>query len=706
MIFVDRNATPAPKELVTFHEQEMARLKPLFELPKDERAQFPPDIFRSHKLRDSVRKHLDKLFQGKCAFCERSGATIDHFRPKRRAARGGGLIDNDHYWWLASDWNNLYLCCRECNMRKGNLFPIDGPAAVPFTSGKALVAERPLLVDPCNDDPSLHLRFNADGSVVPLSVTGEVTIKVFELNNPGLVEQRREKGIFITVLCEREWTRSGSLADKSVFTHVVLGQFAPSSVHTAVARAVVNDFFEARTGPTKMTRPAHVALVSPIFPAGTKPESVKAVSTAVWLRRVEIRNFKAITSFDRTFPQLAEGKEDEGQPWLMFLGENGAGKTTILQAVALALMPDAERDAHDGPARWMSKRSGSGHVRLTFTDNSVRELSFSKGDKSFSVHGTVPQMPVLAYGATRLLPDPGKDDARTPTTVSVRNLFDPTFPLIDAERRLCDANAIPDESFAMLVTDLRQLLPAGANAPIKRTKTALNSEVKGQVIPLHDLSGGYKSVLALAMDIMVHLTESSFDMESAQGLVMIDELELHLHPRWKIRIVEQLRGLFPRVRFISCTHDPLCVHGLRSGELHIIAPDPASDDLRVEQYDVPPGTRADEILTGPWFGMQSTMDAGTMELMADHSALLQLEKRTEEQEHSLQLLYRELRVRLGTFGDTPGTRMALAQAARQAANDTCSDWFISDADANPNVHERFNVILRSRMVPDAGDGLA
>lgn len=700
MIKVDRSTVPAPEALAISHKQELSRIVALLGDPSGSISANSDILSASPKIRKIVRMSLTELFGGKCAFCERPAAAIERFRPRWRASRLDGRIDSEHYWWLASDWNNLYLCCHECNSLKRNQFPIDGPPATPLTFGEALAAEKPLLLDPCEDDPALHMRFLADGRVEPITLRGEVTVKIFALNNPGLLQTRGVVADSARHRCELEWLLK-EYDDKEEFARTVLIHFHEGSAHRAVVRSVIEHFFDAHS-----EIHASRSLPSPVSEqaAGSRPEDVNAISSAVWLHHIEIRNFKSVTHFDQGFPQPAEDKAEVGEPWLMFLGENGAGKTSILQAVALALMPDEERDKLGSPARWQSKDSDAGFVRLTFTDGSKRKLSFNEGDKSFSVEGTAPPMPVLAYGATRLLPDRTKVDERAPTSISVRNLFDPTFPLIDAERWLCNETAISDGNFDLLVADLSRLLPAGAHTPIERTKTRLNSRVRDKVIPLRELSSGYKSVLALAMDIMLHLTNSSFDMESAQGLVMIDELELHLHPRWKICIVEQLRSLFPRVRFISCTHDPLCVHGLRSGELHIIGHDPATEDLIVEQFDVPPGTRADEILTGPWFGLQSTMDAGTKELMADHSALLQLDKRTEEQERRLASLYHDLRLRLGDFGNTPDTRAALASAARHAPD--FSRDFATDAQVSQGISGLFTTILHRGGALDREDDRA
>ena len=180
-------------------------------------------------------------------------------------------------------------------------------------------------------------------------------------------------------------------------------------------------------------------------------------------------------------------------------------------------------------------------------------------------------------------------------------------------------------------------------ARIVRTKGRLKTTVDGVPSFIDELSDGYKSVCALAMDVMYHLSGSTFDMTSAHGLVMVDEVELHLHPRWKIRVVDQLRKVFPNVRFIVTTHDPLCVHGIKEGELHVVAKHPNDKRFICDQYDVPPGTRVDEVLTGPCFGLPSTIDDETQQLMSEHGAILRhpnpsasQQRRRHELEHILQ----------------------------------------------------------------------
>ena len=92
---------------------------------------------------------------------------------------------------------------------------------------------------------------------------------------------------------------------------------------------------------------------------------------------------------------------------------------------------------------------------------------------------------------------------------------------------------------------------------IKQTFTNGSSEI----LPLHSLSDGAKSILAIVADIayrMAVLNPHLFDkvIEKTDGIVLIDEIDMHLHPSWQRKIVESLTKTFPKVQFIFTTHSP------------------------------------------------------------------------------------------------------------------------------------------------------
>lgn len=199
--------------------------------------------FKSYKA-DEVRRRLEELFHGKCAYCEsfygaQAPVDIEHYRPKGAVE---GAPDHPGYWWLAMAWDNLLPSCIDCNRRrrqktpqavndvavlhktmltgKKDCFPISGTRAGTVSSD--LTVEDALLLDPTRDDAADHLLFwidegpaaglalpksTAPAAVLPaaneqaavvaahagaagLSIRGAVSIQIYGLNRLRLVQER------------------------------------------------------------------------------------------------------------------------------------------------------------------------------------------------------------------------------------------------------------------------------------------------------------------------------------------------------------------------------------------------------------------------------------------------------------------------------------------------------------------------------------
>jgi predicted ATP-binding protein involved in virulence len=162
---------------------------------------------------------------------------------------------------------------------------------------------------------------------------------------------------------------------------------------------------------------------------------------------------------------------------------------------------------------------------------------------------------------------------------------------------------------------------------------------------------------------MMGLFERWEAVEDAEAIVLVDELEAHLHPTWKIEIVNRLRRTFPRVGFIASTHDPLALKGLEQGEIAVMR----RDERRriVIETDVPSvnDLRADQILTSFLFGLHSTRGDAATQSISRYAELMSKKRRTPEEEQELV----ELRARLEetmTLHETPAQR-AVEQALSQ-----------------------------------------
>jgi predicted ATP-binding protein involved in virulence len=98
------------------------------------------------------------------------------------------------------------------------------------------------------------------------------------------------------------------------------------------------------------------------------------------------------------------------------------------------------------------------------------------------------------------------------------------------------------------------------------------ARIQGNLLPFSLLSDGQRSVLAMVADIAYRMAQLNPHLVEnvaleTPGVVLIDELDLHLHPKWQRKVVENLRRAFPKVQFFATSHSPFIIQSLRPGEL-------------------------------------------------------------------------------------------------------------------------------------------
>jgi hypothetical protein len=145
----------------------------------------------------------------------------------------------------------------------------------------------------------------------------------------------------------------------------------------------------------------------------------------------------------------------------------------------------------------------------------------------------------------------------------------------------------------------------------------------------------------MAINIIMVVIERWKEIDSAEGLVLVDELEVHLHPIWKMEIVSLLRQVFPKLMFLVTTHDPLCLRGLQPGEVTVLR---CSED-KIEAHVITESLahlRADQLLTSPLFGLLGTREPSESsklkEIAKKYDELFAKPIRTPEEEGELNLL--------------------------------------------------------------------
>lgn len=110
---------------------------------------------------------------------------------------------------------------------------------------------------------------------------------------------------------------------------------------------------------------------------------------------------------------------------------------------------------------------------------------------------------------------------------------------------------------------------------VKQQELILTMKVTHEKLPFHVLSDGVRSMFAMVMEIAFrcyllnpHLEERA--ARETSGVVLIDEIDLHLHPEWQKRVISDLRRTFPKIQFIVSTHAPLVIGSLTEGRIFSI----------------------------------------------------------------------------------------------------------------------------------------
>ncbi len=640
-------------------------------------------------LWQQARPVLSQLFHGKCAYCETSldvvKGDIDLYRPREGARGVDGVSSMLHYAWLAFEWENTLLACAFCLRAKGSRFPVASDRVpLGMMDPDSLAAEQPLLLNPCVDFPTQHMVPDLEkGMLIPFDERGAATIEVLNLNRGDLIEARRavsqDCAHHVHQLAERYRplgsaslrfpmrTQLRDLLSHDLPHRMVRLMAAYEALRRSLPEVLEDEAFlhilrpprpSSGPGAPEMTGAAPEAVAPPpidieVSKAGYEAErtrqqtySIEANSeqsksayftSAKRIERFTIRNFKAIEDLSLTFPAPDASRES----WLMLLGENGCGKSSILQALALTLMGEEHANNLGLDARRFVRRHPDvrgGEVIVDLSGVGQIRMEFSLESERFRVDPPDPKVLLLGYGATRLLPKAVGRESSTRTAIRILNLFDPTAPLADTEAWLLDHHRVSDAQLEQFSEDLSRLLMLPGDMRLCRDTNQIEVEYDGVRKVLRDMSDGFQSIIALSGDISIGVQDWWGGLREAEGVVLLDEIEVHLHPTWKISIVERLRQTCPLLGFVVTTHDPLCLKGLRADEIVVMRRTP-EDQLEMVT-DIPriDHLRSDQLLSSFLFNLESTRGSGTAIAIARYAALVGKAQRGPAEEAELQQL--------------------------------------------------------------------
>jgi predicted ATP-binding protein involved in virulence len=157
------------------------------------------------------------------------------------------------------------------------------------------------------------------------------------------------------------------------------------------------------------------------------------------------------------------------------------------------------------------------------------------------------------------------------------------------EQQLASQERKESRQFQAVKEAIRQAVE-GCSRVECHLRLGLLLDISGQPrLPFGALSDGQRNMIAMVGDLAFKAAQLNPHLGSevlvrTPGVVLIDEIDLHLHPRWQRHVVEDLRRLFPEVQFIATTHSPFIVQSMREGELSPLdaQPVPETGNLGVE----------------------------------------------------------------------------------------------------------------------------
>lgn len=443
---------------------------------------------------EMIKGELLKMTEYRCSYTGMKltyeTAVIDQFKPSNQS------IEKDN-------WNNLFIVQKVTNQIKANHF-------------------NALLLKPDADDYDFdkYFEINFENSkILPRANLSEsdknrakITIDIFGLNHQTIVKNRED--IFNDFFSSVLWYSTNSIG--SDFQEIVKDL---KKVHTELDinnysyRFFLKNFLQSHR-----------------------------VNKNKYINNIIIEKYFCVENFE--IGNIQSKKE------IYLLGENGDGKTIVLQAILLA--------AKSLFANFLYKHLDEKYIN----DFSINVQDKERNNYNFNNNITSVHTNIYAYGVGRL------HNHKEPDEVGYLSLFNYNTELTNPIEWFKEAERLELKGIGKIrldtIINLFENLLENKVQIIGTNRGDFIFKEKDSELKFNQLSDGYRSVLIWLSDLLSRLTKNNPDIEKLEdykAIVLVDEIGCFLHPKWEYTIVRKLRNMFPKIQWIFTTHSPIVTLG-------------------------------------------------------------------------------------------------------------------------------------------------
>lgn len=372
----------------------------------------------------------------------------------------------------------------------------------------------------------------------------------------------------------------------------------------------------------------------------------------MYISKIELENIKC---FNHGVINL-EAK-DSSFKGCVLLGDNGVGKTTILRSIAMSLSgrSSASGLADEVEGKWLKDDTKKGFIRLKLRSEKNKglwsiETTFERENKNTDIVKSYKTKPsklpfnelfVCGYGATRGIVGDAQYSYYS-VTDAVYSLF--TYDSGYLQNPELSIRRIREHSKSNKLSD-EALDWIAAIAMLQKGDVYLEKGglfAKGpwdKPMQVGALADGHQAIITLVSDLLgwVLLHDEKTIGKGLSGIVIIDEIEQHLHPKWQRKIVALLKEIFPKIQFIITTHSPLIAgntgkldDNVSESKLFFIGRN--RQEIQIQEIEENLGELdCDQILSSEAFGHMLNTNLGVEEVLRRASVLAAKDKHTAKE---------------------------------------------------------------------------